>query len=43
MTIRHLDLRQTVLIHNIDLFNDAVPVKQKGGQSVDIVWGEILL
>src|ERR1035437_4443854 len=40
MTIRHLDFHQTVLIHDIGIFNDAALGQNKGSQSVDVVGSE---
>ena len=40
MTIRHFDFRQTVLVHDISFFDDAIPVQNNSAQSVDIIRGK---
>src|SRR5690349_14168100 len=38
--IRHLHLRQALLIHNLVFLNDSVLVQQEGGDGIDLIGGE---
>src|SRR5580700_9222432 len=38
--VRHLDLRQTLVVQDLVLLDDAVAIEQKRDQGVDLVMGE---
>ena len=41
MTIRHLNLHKTGLVHDVCFLDDAVLIQEKSGQRIYIVWSEI--
>ena len=37
IAVRHLHFRETVFVHDLVLFDNAILVEDKGGQSVDLI------